>query len=428
MRDGMMCGYERGDWMATPTTRSDCAELDKHDPLAGIREEFTLPDGVIYLDGNSLGPLPRSASARVREMVDVEWGEGLIRSWNDAGWFDKPRTLGARIAPLVGAQPDEVVVCDSTSINLFKVLSAALRLRSGRSTVVTEAGGFPTDLYIIEGATSAAKGYRRKLLYDGQDLAEVLDDDVAVVVLGHVDYRTGRLRDMARITDQVHRAGALMIWDVCHSVGALPVRLGDCGVDFAVGCTYKYLNGGPGSPAFAFAAQRHQHDARHPLSGWHGHADPFAFSAEYQPAPGMSRFLVGTPPMVSYAPLESSLDIWSRVDMGRVRAKSVAMTSLFVTLVEAECAGHGFEIASPRDPEERGSQVSLRHPDGYRIIRALIEHGVIGDFRTPDLLRFGFTPLYLRYVDVWDAVARLRDVLESGVWREERFGARATVT
>ncbi|MPY78237.1 MAG: kynureninase [Actinophytocola sp.] len=412
--------------MATPTTRLDCAELDKHDPLAAIREEFTLPDDIVYLDGNSLGPLPCAARARVREMVDVEWGEGLIRSWNDAGWYDKPRTLGARIAPLVGARPDEVVVCDSTSINLFKVLSAALRLRPGRSIVVAEAGGFPTDLYIVEGATST--GYRRKLLYDGQDLAEVLDDDVAVVVLGHVDYRTGRLRDMARLTDQVHRAGALMIWDVCHSVGALPVRLGDCGVDFAVGCTYKYLNGGPGAPAFAFAAQRHQDDARHPLSGWHGHADPFAFSQEYRPAPGISRFLVGTPPVLSYAPLESSLDIWSRVDLNWVRAKSVAMTSLFLTLVEQECVGHGVEIASPRYPEERGSQVSLRHPDGYRIVQALIERGVIGDFRTPDVLRFGFTPLYLRYVDVWDAVAQLRDVLESGIWQEERFGARASVT
>ncbi len=414
--------------MATPTTRSDCAELDRHDPLAAMRDEFTLPDGVIYLDGNSLGPLPRAASARVREMVDVEWGDGLIRSWNEAGWIDKPRTLGTRIAPLVGAQPDEVVVCDSTSINLFKVLSAALRLRAGRSTVVTEAGGFPTDLYIIEGATSAAKGHRRRLLYDGQDLADVLDDDVAVVVLGHVDYRTGRLRDMARLTDQVHRAGALVIWDVCHSVGALPVRLGDCGVDFAVGCTYKYLNGGPGSPAFAFAAQRHQHDARHPLSGWHGHADPFAFRQEFEPAPGMSRFLVGSPPMLSYAPLESSVDIWSRVDLDQLRAKSVAMTSLFLTLVDERCAEHGIEVASPRDPVERGSQISLRHPDGYRVVQALIERGVIGDFRAPDVLRFGFAPLYLRYIDVWDAVAHLHDVLTSGVWREERFNARATVT
>lgn len=414
--------------MATPTTRSDCAELDRHDPLAAMRDEFTLPDGVIYLDGNSLGPLPRAASARVREMVDVEWGDGLIRSWNAAGWIDKPRTLGTRIAPLVGAQPDEVVVCDSTSINLFKVLSAALRLRSGRSTVVTEAGGFPTDLYIVEGATNAAKGHRRRLLYDGQNLADALDDDVAVVVLGHVDYRTGRLRDMARLTDQVHRAGALVIWDVCHSVGALPVRLGDCGVDFAVGCTYKYLNGGPGSPAFAFAAQRHQHDARHPLSGWHGHADPFAFRQEFEPAPGMSRFLVGSPPMLSYAPLESSVDIWGRVDMDQLRAKSVAMTSLFLTLVDQRCAEHGIEVASPRDPAERGSQISLRHPDGYRVVRALIERGVIGDFRAPDVMRFGFAPLYLRYVDVWDAVAQLHDVLASGVWREERFTARATVT
>lgn len=411
--------------MAAPIERSDCAELDRHDPLAPLRAEFTLPEGTIYLDGNSLGPLPRAARDRVREVVDVEWGDGLIRSWNDAGWFDKPRTLGARLAPLIGAEPNEVVVCDSTSINLFKVLSAALRLRPDRTTVVSEAGGFPTDLYIIEGA---AGSHRRRLLDDGEDVGTALDEDVAVVVLGHVDYRTGRLRDMARVTEQVHRAGALMIWDVCHSVGALPVRLGDCDADFAVGCTYKYVNGGPGSPAFLFATRRHQDSVRQPLSGWHGHADPFAFDVDYRPAPGVSRFLVGSPPILAYAPLESSLDIWDRVDLDRLRAKSVALTSLFLELVERECAGHGVEVASPRDPEQRGSQIALRHPEGYRIVRALIERGVIGDFREPDVMRFGFAPLYLRYVDVWDAVQELRDVLASGVWQEDRFGVRSAVT
>jgi len=411
--------------MAAPIERSDCAELDRHDPLAPLRAEFALPEGTIYLDGNSLGPLPRAARDRVREVVDVEWGDGLIRSWNDAGWFDKPRTLGARLAPLIGAEPDEVVVCDSTSINLFKVLSAALRLRPDRTTVVSEAGGFPTDLYIIEGA---AGSHRRRLLDDGEDVGAALDEDVGVVVLGHVDYRTGRLRDMARVTEQVHRAGALMIWDVCHSVGALPVRLGDCDADFAVGCTYKYVNGGPGSPAFLFAARRHQDSARQPLSGWHGHADPFAFDVDYQPAPGVSRFLVGSPPILAYAPLEASLDIWDRVDLDRLRAKSVALTSLFLELVERECAGHGIEVGSPRDPEQRGSQIALRHPEGYRIVRALIERGVIGDFREPDVMRFGFAPLYLRYIDVWDAVHELRDVLASGIWQADRFGVRSAVT
>ena len=411
--------------MAAPIERSDCAELDRHDPLAPLRAEFALPEGTIYLDGNSLGPLPRAARDRVREVVDVEWGDGLIRSWNDAGWFDKPRTLGARLAPLIGAEPDEVVVCDSTSINLFKVLSAALRLRPDRTTVVSEAGGFPTDLYIIEGA---AGSHRRRLLDDGEDVGAALDEDVGVVVLGHVDYRTGRLRDMARVTEQVHRAGALMIWDVCHSVGALPVRLGDCDADFAVGCTYKYVNGGPGSPAFLFAARRHQDSARQPLSGWHGHADPFAFDVDYQPAPGVSRFLVGSPPILAYAPLEASLDIWGRVDLDRLRAKSVALTSLFLELVERECAGHGIEVGSPRDPEQRGSQIALRHPEGYRIVRALIERGVIGDFREPDVMRFGFAPLYLRYIDVWDAVHELRDVLASGIWQADRFGVRSAVT
>lgn len=409
-------------------TREHCAQLDAADPLAAFRGEFVLPDGVIYLDGNSLGPLPHAAKYRTREMLEHEWGQGLIRSWNDAGWFDKPRVLGDSLAPLIGAGEGEVVVCDSTSVNLFKVFTAALGMRPGRNVVVSEQGSFPTDLYTMQGAAELLGGYQRRLIdSETAGLDQVLDDDVAVVVLSHVDYRTGALHDMAAVTEQVHRHGALMVWDLCHSVGALPVRLSDCGADFAVGCTYKYLNGGPGAPAFVFAATRHQQDARQPLTGWHGHTDPFAFTTSYEPAEGIEHFRAGTPPLLSYAPLEASLELWRRVDMERVRAKSESLTGLFIDLVDREC-GDELQVASPREAHLRGSQVALRHPGGYAIMQALIERGVIGDFRAPDLLRFGFTPLYLRFVDVWDAVAQLRDILESETWRAARYHERATVT
>lgn len=410
-------------------TRSTCEQYDATDPLASLRAEFVLPEDVIYLDGNSLGALPRAARDRVSEMVDIEWGQGLIRSWNTAGWFDKPIVLGDRLAPLIGAGPGEVVVCDSTSINLFKALSAALRMRPDRKVVLSESGSFPTDLYMMEGATGLLDGYQRRLIGDGsQTLEEALDEDVAVVVLSHVDYRTGQLHDMEKVTELAHRHGALVIWDLCHSVGALPVHLGDCRADFAVGCTYKYLNGGPGSPAFVYVAQRHQEEAHQPLSGWHGHADPFAFTTDYRPAAGIKRFQCSTPHLLSYAPLEASLDIWQRVDLDRLRAKSQAMTGLFIDLVEQECAEFGLEIASPKAPEARGSQVAVRHADAYPVMQALIDRGVIGDFRAPDLLRFGFTPLYVRFVDVWDAVQVLREVLATEVWRESRYTTRSQVT
>jgi kynureninase len=415
--------------MTTPATRADCEALDERDPLADFREEFELPAGLVYLDGNSLGALPRTAGARVREVVEQEWGVGLISSWNTAGWFDKPRTLGDRLAPLIGAGPGEVVVCDSTSINLFKVVAAALQLRPGRRTIVSDGNNFPTDLYILQGVADALGGYERRLVsWEGPSLGDVLDDDVAVVVLTQVDYRTGRMYDMASVTAQVHAAGAIMVWDLAHSAGALPVHLDDCQADFAVGCTYKYLNGGPGSPAFVFAATRHQQDVRQPLSGWHGHADPFLFTPEYVPAPGISRFLCGTPHLVSYAALEASLDIWERVDLELVREKSRRLGDLFIALVERDCAGSDLELASPRDSAQRGSQVSLRHPSGYAVMQALIAHGVVGDFRAPDMLRFGFTPLYVGYTDVWDAVQVLRRVLDEGTWQAERYSRRSMVT
>ncbi|QIK75273.1 kynureninase [Nocardioides piscis] len=405
-------------------TRDACETRDAHDPLRPFRDEFVLPDGLIYLDGNSLGALPRHTAERVAHVVTQEWGQGLIRSWNDAGWFDKPRTLGDRVGGLIGAEPGTVVVCDSTSVNVFKALSAALSLRPDRDVIVGDRDNFPTDLYITQGL--AGDHEHRLISVDGPSLAEVLDERVAVVLLTHVDYRTGRMYDMAAVTEQVHAAGALIVWDLCHSAGALPIDLDGCGADFAVGCTYKYINGGPGSPAFIHAATRH-HEATQPLSGWHGHARPFEFTGTYEPAAGISRFLVGTPPLLSYAGLEASLDLWDRVDLTALRTKSLALTDLFIDLVDSRLGGR-VEVATPRDHAVRGSQVSLRHEDGYAVMQALIARGVIGDFRAPDLIRFGFTPLYTSYVDVWDAVATLADVLETEEWRESRFAKRLLVT
>lgn len=406
-------------------TRDECLALDASDPLAAYRDEFVLPDGVIYLDGNSLGALPRRTAAHLQHVVTQEWGQGLIRSWNDAGWFEAPRRLGDRIGTLIGAEPGQVVVCDSTSINIYKALTAALGLRPGRDVVIGDRDTFPTDLYMMEGAT-AGTHEQRLISADGPALADVLDDRVAAVLLTQVDYRTGRMYDMAAVTEQVQAAGALMIWDLAHSAGAVPVDLDGCGADLAVGCTYKYLNGGPGAPAFIYVATRHQ-DATQPLSGWHGHADPFAFTPDYSPAPGISRFLVGTPPLLSYAGLEASLEIWDRVDMADIRAKSLALTDLFISLVEARVGSH-VDVVTPLDHAVRGSQVSLRHEDGYAPMQALIERGVIGDFRAPDLMRFGFTPLYVGYADVWDAVDVLTEVLTTEVWREPQYATRLAVT
>ncbi|GJF28652.1 kynureninase [Kitasatospora sp. NE20-6] len=407
----------------TPT-RAACAALDAADPVAALRDEFTLPEGVLYLDGNSLGALPRHTAARIAAVVEQEWGQGLIRSWNDAGWYAMPRGLGNRIAPLIGAADGQVVVCDSTSVNLFKVLGAALRLRPGRRTVLAEHASFPTDLYITEGVTGLFDGARTVLLPTAADLDRHLGDDTAVVVLSHADYRTGELLDMAAVTERVHAAGALVVWDLCHTAGALPVELDRCAVDFAVGCGYKYLNGGPGAPAFLYVAERHQADARQPLSGWFGHTRPFAFEPGFEPAEGIGRFLTGTPPLLGLAALDASLDVWEKADLTALRATSLELTDLFLALVEPL----GLESVTPREHARRGSHVSLRHPDGYAVMQALIARGVIGDFRAPDLMRFGFTPLYLRRTDVFDAAAHLAGVLASGEWQEERFARKGAVT
>ena len=432
----------------TIMTRQDCAALDAADVLAPLRAEFELPDGVIYLDGNSLGALPKATAARVQQVVREEWGVGLIRSWNTAGWIDLSQRIGNRIATLVGAGENELIVGDSTSVNLYKVLSTAIALQKldapARRTIVSERSNFPTDLYIAE--TLAREHGMTLLLTDADDLPAHLNDRLAVLMLTHVNYRTGRMLEMAHVTRDAHAAGALVVWDLAHSAGAVPVDLTAADADFAVGCGYKYLNGGPGAPAFVWAHPRHtarmdRDQLRQPLAGWLGHAAPFEFTTDYRPALGIQRFVCGTPALLSMSALACGLDVFGQAErfggLPALRHKSLALTDLFIALVEARCTGHDLALVTPRDPAHRGSQASFAHQSlgdgasaggGYAIMQALIARGVIGDFRAPDLLRFGFTPLYTRFVDVWDAVEQLSAVLTSAEWREARFNQRAAVT
>jgi len=419
------------------TTRQDCLALDAQDPLAALRDQFTLPAGKIYLDGNSLGVLPRATAARVAQVVEQEWGVDLIESWNSAGWIDLPQRIGDKIARLVGADPGELVVADSTSVNLFKVLSAALAIAKtnapARRVILSERGNFPTDLYIAEGL--ARERNCELVLTDSpeQIAAHLASQRVAVMMLTQVDYKSGRLHDMAALTRLSHEHGTLALWDLAHTAGALPVALKAADADFAVGCGYKYLNGGPGAPAFVWVHPRHADRFQQPLSGWMGHAAPFEFTPSYQPAAGIARYLCGTPALLSMAALECGIDSVLAAEplggMAALRRKSLALTDLFIALVEARCGGEGLAVVTPREHALRGSQVALARSEGaYAIVQALIARGVVGDFRAPDVLRFGFTPLYLRFVDVWDAVEHLRQVLESGEWREARFNQRAAVT
>jgi kynureninase len=401
------------------TTRNDCLALDATDPLAALREQFDLPQGVIYLDGNSLGARPKAALQRAQEVITKEWGTDLIRSWNQAGWFDLPTRLGNKLARLIGAKDDEVVITDSTSINLFKLLAAALHIQAGkeetaeRRVIVTERGNFPTDIYMAEGLTKwLDRGYRLHLVDSPEELASAVNADTAIVMLTHVNYRSGHLHDMQAVTAHAHAQGALITWDLAHSAGAVPVDLNGANADFAVGCTYKYLNGGPGSPAFAWVAPRHQADFQQPLSGWWGHSAPFAMLPAYQPTEGIRRALCGTQPIVSLALVESGLDVFAQTSMAALRSKSLALTDLFIALVQARCADHPLDLATPRAHKERGSHVSFAHPHGYAVMQALIARGVIGDYREPQIMRFGFTPLYTRFVDVWDAVATLKQILD----------------
>ena len=419
------------------TTLQDCRDLDAQDPLRALRDLFTLPEDVIYLDGNSLGPLPKAAPERIARAVREEWGEGLIRSWNTAGWFELPRRLGDKIATLVGAAPGELVCTDSTSINLFKVLSAALSMAAAdapaRRVVVSERSNFPTDNYIAE-ALCRERGFTLSLV-DAQQIASALDDRTAVLMLTHVNYRTGAMHDMNAVTAAAHAAGALAVWDLAHSAGAVEVDLHAADADFAVGCGYKYLNGGPGAPAFVWVHPRHTDRFWQPLAGWWSHAAPFAFTPDYQPAAGIARYQCGTQPILSMTALECGIDtVLAAAPLGgmaALRRKSLALTDLFITLVEERCAGHGLGLATPRAHAVRGSQVCLtREVGAYAIVQALIARGVIGDFRAgaPDILRFGFTPLYLRFEDAWNAVEHLRQVLAEEEWQRPEYHRTQSVT
>lgn len=398
--------------------------LDGADPLDGCRRMFSLPDGIVYLDGNSLGPVSSGVAERVAATVGGEWGEGLIRSWNTAGWVDLPARVGDRIARLIGARPGTVMVGDSTTVNLYKAVEAARRLRPGRRFVVSDSGNFPTDLYVLQGLCAAA-GLELEVVAP-EAVATAICDDTAVVALTEVDYRTGRRHDLAGITAATHAAGALSVWDLAHSAGAFPVEVEAAGVDFAVGCGYKYLNGGPGAPAFVYVAPSLRQEWRNPISGWFGHARPFAFEPVFDPAGGIDRAAIGTPPILSLAALDAALDVFDGIDLAQVREKSLALTDLFIDLIDERLGS--MEVVTPREHEARGSQVSLRHPEGYPMMQALIARGVIGDFRAPDIMRFGFAPLYVRYVDVYDAVEELVRIVESGEWQRAEYAVRQAVT
>lgn len=400
--------------------------LDAGDKLAAKRAAFDLPEGVIYLDGNSLGTLPAHVPARIEEVIRKEWGTSLIRAWNAHGWVEMQNRIGDRIGRLVGAAPGQVVAGDSTSINLFKVLSAALALRPERKVILSDTGNFPTDLYMAQGLRDLLdKGHELRLVAP-EEVAGAIDESIAVMMITQVDYRTGRRHDMKDLTQRAHAAGAITIWDLAHSAGAFQVELDACEADFAIGCGYKYLNGGPGAPAFLYVAKRHQGVAHQPLAGWHGHDAPFAFDLDYRPAHGIDQMKVGTPPVLSMAALEAALDVFDDVDMDVLRAKSVSLCELFIREVESRC--EGLELASPRDANMRGSQVSFRFHEGYALMQALIARGVIGDFRAPDIVRFGFTPLYVSHADVVAAVDILADILATRAWDRPEYKTRAKVT
>ena len=413
--------------MKTPSISLEhCISLDKSDPLAYCQERFQLPEGVIYLDGNSLGAMPKSVPPRMKKAIEQEWAIGLIRSWNDAGWYPAPQRVGAKIANLVGALAPEVIVADSISVNLFKVLVAGLRLRPTRHKILGEMGNFPTDAYIASGVAELMQAEFVALTSDA--ILDALDESVAIVSLTHVNYKSGRRYDMEAITKRAHEVGALVVWDLAHTAGAMPCDLNGCEADFAVGCGYKYLNGGPGAPAFVFVAERHHAALNQPLKGWHGHAQPFAFIDTYEAGKGMDQMLVGTASQLGLIALEAALEAFDGVDMLVLRRKSEALTDLFIRLVDQELKPFNFGLSTPRETAQRGSQVALTHPEAYAIMQAMIARGVIGDFRAPDILRFGFASLYVRFVNVWHTVAHLKDVMVSNEWQAPQFMQRKAVT
>jgi kynureninase len=413
-------------------TREHCEALDKVDKLAFARDRFSLPDGVIYLDGNSLGALPKATADRLTTAVKHEWGSGLIRSWNQANWVDLPRNVGRRIAALLGAQPDEIVAADSTSVNLFKLLAATLdhisRHSCPRRLVISEAGNFPTDLYIAQGIIQSYGGRFELKLVSADEVEDALNDEVAIAMLTHVDYRNGRMHDMPHLNALGQKHGIPILWDLSHSAGAVPIDLTNSGAQLAVGCGYKYLNGGPGAPAFLYVEKNLQSQLTSPLTGWFGHAAPFDFDGSYRPAPGIDRFQCGTPSVLAMQALDSGLETFDGIAMADLRQKSIALSDLFWQLMDSQCADFGFSCVSPVAHEQRGSQLSFAHEHAYAVMQALIERGVIGDFRQPNLLRFGFTPLYTRFTDISDAVMTVRDVMLKAAWQDERFMQRNRVT
>ena len=399
--------------------------LDAADPLGFARQRFRIPDGIIYLDGNSLGALPAAAENRLRETIECQWGADLIASWNKHGWIDWPTRIAAKLAPILGAKPGELLIADSTSVCLFKLLAAAVLARPDRKTILTQQRNFPTDLYVAQGLADLLELQLRSV--PAEEVLDAIGADTAVVTLTHVDYRGASIHAMRGINDAAHAAGALTVWDLCHSAGAIELDLDRTGCDLAVGCGYKYLNGGPGAPAFIYVAERLQGELRSPLQGWMGHADPFAFDDEYRPADGIHSFLTGTPSILALAALDAGLDTFAGIRMPDIEAKARALSQLFVDEIEARC-GNEVQLASPRDPAQRGSHVVFAHPEGYAVMQALIERGVIGDFRAPDLMRFGFTPLYTRFEEVWRAAEILAEILERRGWDEPRFLERQKVT
>jgi len=414
--------------MSKLITRGDLETLDHADPLRNFRDRFFLPDGIVYLDGNSLGAMPKAVPERMREVVEDEWGRDLVRSWNIHGWIDIQKRIGVKIGRLIGAREDETIVADSTSINLFKTLAASLELRPDRRVIISERSNFPTDLYMAEGLIRhLGRGHTLRLV-EPDEIETAIADDVAVVMLTQVNYRTGRMHDMRRITELAHARGAIMLWDLAHSAGAVPIDVTSANIDFAVGCGYKYLNGGPGAPAFLYVAKRHQSSFDPVLSGWHGHATPFTFEPSYHAAEGIERMAVGAPAILSLIALEVGIDLMLEVSQSALRAKSLQQTSMFDALVEQEIGRDVVSLVPPREPAMRGSQLCYSYDNAWPVMRALIARGVIGDFRAPDILRFGFTPLYLGFAELWDAVATLKDILATRAWDKPEHHARAKVT
>ena len=412
----------------TNITKKHCKALDQKDPLAYLRKAFYLPKDLINMDGNSLGSLPKKTRKKLKKAVKKEWGQGLIRSWSEAGWFESPTRIGDKIAPLIGAAKGEVLVADTTSINIFKALAAAMLINKDRSIILSEAGNFPTDLYMMQGLAAFSKGTIQPKVVAPEAVIASLSEEVAVLLLTQVHYKTAAIKDLAYITQKAHEKGVLVVWDLSHSVGAIDVELNVAQADFAVGCGYKFLNGGPGAPGFIFVAKRHQAVAQCVLSGWMGHQDPFAFTDDYVPANSIERFRCGTPVMLGMIALESGVDLFQQTSIQALRKKTVALSELFIALMHQECGEYGFTLASPSDSSQRAGHVAFRHVEGYGIYRAIKERNILSDFRVPDVLRFGITPMYLRFEEVYEVVLTIGEVMEERAWDRAAYKVRGAIT